>query len=104
VTHIKEERQKQLARAMMFDNLFKQAMLFIDQGLQEKDSCIEKERSKLLFEIDMLKREMDVHNQYYEAELKKQKDDHEKQMAEMKKKLDEVKKENTYLDDTIKEL
>jgi len=52
----------------------------------------------------MLKREMDVHNQYYEAELKKQKDEYEKQMAEMKKKLDEVKKENTYLDDTIKEL
>jgi len=42
VRHLSNERQKQMSRAMMFDSIFKQAMLFIESVLGEREEKCKK--------------------------------------------------------------
>jgi hypothetical protein len=57
VRYIQDERYKQMGRAMMFDNLFKQAMIFIDEVINDRDGLVARERGILLKEIDKMTRE-----------------------------------------------
>jgi hypothetical protein len=57
VRHIQDERYKQMGRALMFDNLFKQAMIFIDEVINDRDGLVARERGILLKEIDKMTRE-----------------------------------------------
>lgn len=66
VRHIKDERYKQMGRAMMFDCLFKQAMIFIDEVMHDRDGLVERERAVLLKEIDSINREKEIIIETYE--------------------------------------
>jgi len=43
-----------MGRAMMFDHLFKQAIIFIDEVINDRDGLVARERGILLKEIEKI--------------------------------------------------
>ena len=103
VTQVKEERERQLSRALMFDCLFKQAMIFIDEVLNARDSYGHKERQKLSDEIIVLKRELEMNVELYEQKLKHQKDGYEQELNQLKKMLYQANCDKIELHEIIKD-
>lgn len=103
MTHVRDERHKQTVRAIMFDCLFKQQMIFIDEVLKDRDNYVEKERAALLLKISDIKREMQIKTDALKEQAKTLTEKYEQQIADLKKQLQAERDQKEELQEIIKD-
>lgn len=88
----------------MFDNLFKEVMIFIDEILQDRENYVKDEKKSLLNELKALQAEKDNIDGHYEDIILNLKKSYDIQIFDLKEKLQEEKKEKKQLEEGLQEL
>ena len=82
----------------MFDNLFKEVMIFIDEILCDRDNHVQKEKETLFKRLEELKNEKTLVDNLYRKKIDKMTQDYEHQIFELKDKIKELRDEKRHLE------